>query len=142
MSFLDILIPSQDKIIHDHIYAMLHSAQDQQCSDQHDDRSPVEQDESEEICMPNGDSQEFTYEMLGIEVTAKERLDIERETRSQGYNEKWHSVRYKRITGSICGRILCQKKKTVSSLCIASILNLLNHSHHQLFGDVNMNPLL
>ena len=54
--------------------------------------------------------------MLGIEVTAKEHLDIERETRSQGYNEKWHSVRYKRITGSICGRILCQKKKTVSLL--------------------------
>ena len=51
------------------------------------------------------------YEMLELKVTAKEHLDIERETHRQGCSDKWHAVlRYKRITDSICGRIL---KRTV-----------------------------
>ena len=54
--------------------------------------------------------------MLKLNIIAKEHLDIERETRNQSCSEKWHSVRYRQITGSICGRILCQKKGTVSLL--------------------------
>jgi len=42
--------------------------------------------------MPNGDNQEFVYKMLELKVTAREHLDIERETRNQGCNEKWYSV--------------------------------------------------
>jgi len=86
--------------MHDHTYTLPLSVQDQQCLDQHDSSktsSPVEQEEcnSEELCMPSGDNQEFVNEMLELKVTARERLDIERETCNQSCNEKWHSVRYK-----------------------------------------------
>ena len=83
--------------MHDYTYTLPLSVQDQQCSDQHDSSktwNPVEQEEcnSEELCMPNGDNQEFVYKMLELKVTAREHLDIERETRNQGCNEKWYSV--------------------------------------------------
>ena len=56
------------------------------------------------------------YEQLGLKGAATERLVIESKTCSQHHSELWQNVRYKRITGSICGRVLCQKKKTDSLL--------------------------
>ena len=86
--------------------------------------------------MPSGDNQEFVNEMLELKVTARECLDIEKETRNQSCNEKGHGVGYKQITGSIYGRILCPKKEQFPSLYIVFIPNLLNYFQHQLFGDV------
>ena len=65
--------------------------------------------DDEEMCIPEEDGQGIDYEQLGLKVTATERF-------SQHHSELWQNVRYKRITGSICGRVLCQKKKTDSLL--------------------------
>lgn len=46
----------------------------------------------------------------------EERSRIEECTREQSLEKEWYHVRLKRITGSKCGRIICQCKKTVSLL--------------------------
>ena len=43
-----------------------------------------------------------------------EREKTEQGMREQFNNHEWFKARSKRITGSKCGRILCQKKKSVS----------------------------
>ena len=43
-----------------------------------------------------------------------EREKTEQGTREQSNNNEWFKARSKKITGSKCGRILCQKKKSVS----------------------------
>lgn len=117
-AFLDVLIPSVDKITHDHTYA-LPPVEDRF----HDMDTPEEQTNSKEHdnvgTTLNDDNKELTDDDLvthGLKVTELECLDIEKETRSQYFSKVWHEVRYKRITGSTCGRILCQKKKTASLL--------------------------
>ena len=57
--------------MHDHTYALPPSAQDQQCSYQHNNSiTPSLVDLKQDIL--SGDSQEFTYEMLELNITAKE----------------------------------------------------------------------
>ena len=56
---------------------------------------------------------------LGLKVTDMERFDIERETCSQQFSKIWHEVHYKRMTGSICGRILFQKNSFLT--CLLSV---------------------
>ena len=48
-----------------------------------------------------------------LNVSMEEREKIERETRDQT-SQLWYYMRSRRITGSKCGRILCQTKKTIS----------------------------
>lgn len=59
---------------------------------------------SEETCPP------FIKEFLN--VTPEERNKIEKETQPQFKSFLWYSERARRITGSRCGKILCQKMKT------------------------------
>jgi len=47
-----------------------------------------------------------------MSVTASEHLKIESSTRNQSDSPFWNEVRAKRITGSKCGKILCQGSKT------------------------------
>ena len=49
---------------------------------------------------------------LELTVTAERRLEIELLTRGQAETPLWYSVRAKRITGSKCGKILCQHTRT------------------------------
>ena len=49
---------------------------------------------------------------LELTVTADRRLEIEFLTRGQAEAPLWYSVRAKRITGSKCGKILCQHTRT------------------------------
>ena len=51
-----------------------------------------------------------------LNVSLEERIRIEGETRNQSSQKEWYVVRSKRITGSKCGRILNQQKKSVSLL--------------------------
>lgn len=53
---------------------------------------------------------------LKFNVTPKQRIDIEENTRNQAQSFHWFAVRSRRITGSKCGRILCQQKSTVPLL--------------------------
>ena len=49
---------------------------------------------------------------LELTVTAERRLEIELLTRGQAETPLWYSVCAKRITGSKCGKILCQHTRT------------------------------
>ena len=51
-----------------------------------------------------------------LNVSDQERKRIDMKTRDQSLQQLWYVVRSKRITGSKCGRILCQRNKTVSLL--------------------------
>ena len=119
-AFLDILIPSVDKIKHDHTYALpaVEDSSDLDHKAMPEDQANFEECDSFGSALDD-DNEELTDDdlvTLGLKVTDMERFDIERETRSQQFSKIWHEVRYKRITGSICGRILCQKKRTASLL--------------------------
>ena len=121
-AFLDVLIPSVDKITHDALPPVLDRL--------HDRDTPEEQTNVEEHddfgSASNKDNEELTDDdlvTLGLKVTESDRFDIEKETRSQHFSKLWHEVRYKRITGSTCGRVLCQKKKQLPYLFIVCILN-------------------
>lgn len=46
---------------------------------------------------------------VALNVSQKERMAIELETRNQSSTSTWHAVRAKRVTGSKCGKILKQK---------------------------------
>ena len=50
-----------------------------------------------------------------LNVSSAEQKRIERATRKQYSQQEWHIVWAKQITGSKCGKILCQKKKHFSS---------------------------
>ena len=92
-AFLDILIPSVDKIIHDHTYAL--PPVEDTISDLHDRVMPEDQTNSEEhdnLGIKLDDNEELTEDdlvTLGLKVTDVERCDIERETRSQSYGMKY-----------------------------------------------------
>lgn len=51
-----------------------------------------------------------------LDISAQERQKIEVLTREQATEKEWHSVRSRRITGSICGRIINQKKRSIALL--------------------------
>lgn len=93
-AFLDVLIPSVDKIAHDHTYALppvedrssdvydRAMPEDQSNSDEHDNFGGTLNDDNEEL---NDDD----LVTLGLKVTDMERFDIERETRSLRYGMKY-----------------------------------------------------
>ena len=51
-----------------------------------------------------------------LNVTPEERKETEKNTRAQMHSPEWFAVRARRITGSKCGKILCQKERTVALL--------------------------
>ena len=96
-AFLDILIPSVDKITHDHTYA-LPLGEDEL----HDRDTPEEQTNFEEhdnldstSNEDNGDLTDGDLVTLGLKVTESDRFDIEKETCSQHFSKVWHEVRHK-----------------------------------------------
>ena len=55
-------------------------------------------------------------EKSSLNVSPAERQEIERSTRCQSKASEWHSLRARRITGSKCGKILCQQSTTEALL--------------------------
>jgi hypothetical protein len=53
---------------------------------------------------------------MSLNVCQEERESIERETRNQRDNKKWHDMRRERVTGLKCGIILNQRTKTTALL--------------------------
>ena len=110
-AFLHILVPDIGKIAHDHNYAQ------RPCVG-------MSQTASVPIILPSSDivtertlSPEEVVEGKQIfGVSAQQRREIEENTRVQSLAKEWYYVRAKRITSSICGRILTQKRKTVALL--------------------------
>lgn len=53
---------------------------------------------------------------LSLNVTCEERMLIEQNTRTQIQSPEWFAMRARRITGSKCGKILCQNERTVAQV--------------------------
>ena len=53
---------------------------------------------------------------LSLNVACEEKMLIEQNTRTQIQSPKWFAMRARRITGSKCGKILCQNERTVALL--------------------------
>lgn len=118
-AFLDILVPSVDKIQHDHCYALPPAANDSttnnsitaddtRCTDSGSDLPSYSLDEEFSILCADVKAE--------LNVSLSEREKIEVNTQNQSVQQDWHVQRSKRITGSKCGKILCQKRKSVSLL--------------------------
>ena len=112
--FLDILVPSKEKVKHDHTYSLP--------PEMSVDIEATKKSEEVVSCLPsypldNHDFKESCFRMKkSLNVSDKEQKRIEMETRDQSLQQLWYVVRSKWITGSKCGRILCQRNKTVSLL--------------------------
>ena len=107
---LHLLCPPSHVVHHDHGYSKqnVHSVLVES-------RSPV----VVEYTQPNSECefQQLCEEAKSaLNVSTAKRLRIELETREQSNTQKWHAVRGRRITGSKCGKILVQSKKTPALL--------------------------
>ena len=110
-AFLHILVPGVKKVLHDHSYTRF----------LHPDKSAPPVNVSEE---PNT-TPAYTARVLDIDtivnfkdtlqVSSSDRYRIEEDTRQQSSSKEWFLVRARRITPSICGRILIQHKKNTLS---------------------------
>ena len=104
-AFLNILVPSVEKIRHDHTYS--------KSLDEEVANVIAEPDEIPSLSHSQG---RYTDLKSSLNVSLEERIRIERETRNQSSQHEWYILRSKRITGSKCGRILNQQQKTISLL--------------------------
>ena len=124
-SFLNVILPSDEKIQHDHC----HFSRSEQASD-------VDVNSNEE-CNDVADlpNQPLVIQAVAVEqnilekliLTAEEKEHLELCTRQQSECDKWHNARRLRITGSKCGRILLQKKRTVSLLQFCIYPKVMQH---------------
>ena len=108
------LVPSVDRVAHDHNYC--HKSDSGSISHV---KLPIDSDQPKQNDM---DVRTTTAEKISevkssLSVANTIRCDIELKTRQQSATKEWHYARVRRITSSICGQILTQKKKTVALLC-------------------------
>ena len=120
-AFLTILVPSVVNIAHDHTYA----SKPKDIEDLTDKTAKCEENEGDgedKECCSTSDECLLTIDIHTMTAVAKlclsssQREDLERLTRKQSDEDLWHDARRNRITGSKCGRILTQKKRTVALL--------------------------
>jgi hypothetical protein len=109
-AFTHLLIPQVDKIFHDHTY----------CSPCF---KPIPSQASQAtIVQSDLDARILPQDILlkakeNFNISDTIRMEIEHNTRNQSSSSDWHHARLRRITGSICGQIIKQKRKTVPLLC-------------------------
>ena len=111
-AFLHILVPDIKKVWHDHSYSR--------------HPYPVEALPPVNISSEPNTTPTYTARTLDVDtiitfkdslrVSSSDRCRIEADTRQQSSSKEWFSVRARRITSSICGRILIQHKKTLPLL--------------------------
>ena len=110
-AFLHVLVPDVGVINHDHSYSL----------------DPALLEEERTISTtPVTVSTEYTTRILddatvatvkdNLQVSSLERQHTEEDTRKQSSSSEWFLLRAQRITSSICGLILTQKKKSVPLL--------------------------
>lgn len=111
-SFLSLLVSPIHKIQHDHSYC----SSDDQASTPSSLTVPPDcdfyMDEYLEPTKPISEEDILDHLCLTIE----QRTALESKTTEQANVSEWHKARRCRITGSKCGRVIIQKKKTVELL--------------------------
>ena len=126
--FLSVIIPSAAKVEHDHCYS-LNAWKFQPCgasvqsststdltlnsntSNNHDELQVHEEVNFHDV---SHRTEEDTIEKLSF--SAQQRIELEEQTRSQSSSDQWFEAHCQWLTGSICGRVLNRKDKTVKLL--------------------------
>ena len=108
--FLNVLIPTKEKIDHDHSYysKSTYVPSVPNTCDECDPRELLTVVEKKLITPENI--------LENLSLGPKERLELEEQTKDQSSSSLWFSARQNRITGSKCGRILIQQRKTTPLL--------------------------
>ena len=117
-AFLECLVPSINKIKHDHCYSRLSTEKE---TPSLTDQPQQFEKETETIPVYNVNHEatckcalvKASFDLHMYLVLSKKRLN---KNTQQSSNQEWFKVRSKRFTGLKCGRILSQKKKSVSLL--------------------------
>ena len=108
--FSNILIPSVEKIVHDHTYST-------QSASVHISDKSISVCGSEEIPKLCEDPKISAEEILQrMHLDSQQRDMLEEKTRTQSSSSLWFEARRNRITGSKCGRVIKQKEKTKALL--------------------------
>ena len=115
---LNIIIPSLTKINHDHSYHKPSENADGHLLSLSAANSNSNNSNNSSCNLSVLKERMITEEELleSFHLTSEERLLLEKDTRSQSSCSEWYEVRRVRITGSKCGRIIMQNKKTVALL--------------------------
>lgn len=101
---LSILVPSVQKVEHDHCYLSDKQGTREHCTGFPTDLSINIEEKTKDDILEN------------LSLTAQQRIDLEKKTRSQASSAQWYEARRCRITGSKCGKVLLQTQKTVALL--------------------------
>ena len=115
--FLNLLVPSVEKISHDHSYnkRLTDVDEDEENLDLGivvDGNFDVETQDFEELSILAEPAKTADDILKKLKLDEGKRQALEEGTRSQSSNPQWFEARLHRITGSKCGRILKQKEKT------------------------------
>ena len=112
-AFLQLLVAPEHIALHDHTYCSKHSLLSQPT---HGQSEAVQEEVPREIqaILDSVLTPVFTRECLNISMEERER--IEEYTREQAQSQLWYLVRARRITASLCGKIICQKEMTPALL--------------------------
>lgn len=103
-TFLQLLVAPEHVALHDHTYCS-HST----CGLQLSNESELSQENNLSEIQDILDSVSVSvFQKESLMVTLDEREDIEVATREQSQSQLWYLVHTRRITGSTCGKILCQ----------------------------------
>ena len=122
-ALLQVIVPSVDKVKHDHCYignsTNVHSSKSDAISTSDDEIVPLlDQVPIDPI-----------IEKRKLNVTMEERRKIEERTRCQSHSFEWFVVRSRRITASKCGKIICQKERTDALLVDVLYRKTMNPRH-------------
>ena len=111
-AFLQLLVAPEHVALHDHTYC-LHNTSALQLSSQSELSQESDLSEIQDILDSVSAS---VFQKESLIVTNDKREEIEVATREQRQSQLWYLVRTRRITGSTCGKILCQHDMTTALL--------------------------
>ena len=119
-AFLQLLVAPEHIATHDHTYCSKDTSLSQPT---HSQLKTLQEEVPSEIqvILDSASTPVFTKEDLNISLEERER--IEENTREQAQSILWHLVRIRRITASLCGKIICQKQMTSALLYLSCIQN-------------------
>ena len=99
--------------MHNHTYCSKHTSLSQPMYSQ-SNTLQEEVPSAIQVILDSVSSSVFTREDLNISLEERDR--IEGKTREQAQSPLWYLVRARRITASLCGKIICQKEMTPALL--------------------------
>ena len=112
-AFLQLLVAPEHIAMHDHTYCSKHTSLLQPTYSQ-SNTLQEEVPSAIQVILDSVSSLVFTREDLNISLEERDR--IEGKTREQAQSPLWYLVRARRITASLCGKIICQKEMTPALL--------------------------